>query len=259
MAMKNTFYILLLILWSCSTDDQKTDQKSENPVYLDSNGITVKAHEWAAVGSIGTINSIAYTVVDRPMLRSMIAREDNLSLAVTTKVTDMSELFAAERLFNQNIGNWDVSNVTTMLGMFRFVKNFNQDIGAWNVSNVTRMDQMFYGALSFNQDISNWDVGNVTSMYGLFWNTPFNQDIGDWNVSKVIDMYAMFSGNEFFNQDISSWNVSNVNRMSSMFYRTPFNQDLSDWNTDAVIVCTHFAKDATQWVLPKPKFPSCNP
>ena len=38
---------------------------------------------------------------------------------------------------------------------------FNQDIGNWNVSNVTNMWAMFSGASDFNQDIGNWDVSNV--------------------------------------------------------------------------------------------------
>ena len=40
---------------------------------------------------------------------------------------------------------------------------FNQDIGDWDVSNGTNFDSMFEGATSFNQDIGNWDVSNSTS------------------------------------------------------------------------------------------------
>ena len=34
---------------------------------------------------------------------------------------------------------WDVSSVTDMKGMFCVAKAFDQDIGNWNVSNVTTM------------------------------------------------------------------------------------------------------------------------
>jgi surface protein len=47
-------------------------------------------------------------------------------------------------------------------------KDFNEDIGDWDVSNVKDMSWMFRDAPSFNQDIGNWDTGKVTSMLGMF-------------------------------------------------------------------------------------------
>ena len=46
-------------------------------------------------------------------------------------------------LFNQDIGDWDVSNVANMSYMFAFTESFNQDIGNWDVGNVTDMKYMF--------------------------------------------------------------------------------------------------------------------
>ncbi len=48
-----------------------------------------------------------------------------------------------------------------MILWFDYAKAFNQDIGNWNVSNVTDMRSMFKGAKAFNQDLNSWDVSKV--------------------------------------------------------------------------------------------------
>ena len=45
---------------------------------------------------------------------------------------------------------------------------FNQDIGNWDVSNVTNMQAMFCRILISTNLIGNWDVSNVTNMAGMF-------------------------------------------------------------------------------------------
>ncbi|MDC0341522.1 BspA family leucine-rich repeat surface protein [Flavobacteriaceae bacterium] len=218
---------------------------SEEPcdvVYLADNGITIKAYECAEVGDTGVINGVTYTVVDEAMLRTMVANEEDVTKVVTTKVTNMSELFFIDfdtfSDFNQDISNWDVSNVADMSEMFLNASSFNQPIGDWDVSNVTNMARMFYAyysnSSSFNQDISNWDVSNVTDMSEMFLNaSSFNQPIGDWDVSNVTDMRAMFA-NTPFNQPIGNWDVSNVTDMGAMFRAESFNQPIGDWDVSNV-------------------------
>jgi len=83
-------------------------------------------------------------------------------------VKDMTAMFYAAHVFNQDISGWDVSSVTDMNGMFLGASTFNQDIGGWDVSSVTNMNQMFDSAKNFNQDIGRWNVSSVTSMKYMF-------------------------------------------------------------------------------------------
>ena len=248
--MKKIIYLFLTVLIvACSSDDSNNQDNNDGdnnqsscPIYLDSNGITIKACDDANVGDTGVVNGVTYTVVDEAMLRAMVANDEDVTKVVTTKVTDMQRMFYIEQ------------------------EDFNQDISSWDVSNVTNMFNMFTGATSFNQPIGDWDVNSVTNMEEMFVGTPFNQPIGNWDVSNVVNMRYMLAAGSidmsapYFNQDISSWDVSNVGVMQQMFYgNTAFNQNLSSWSVDGVVDCTLFSDGATSWTLPQPNFTNCNP
>ena len=70
-----------------------------------------------------------------------------------SKIEDMSKLFYHDALkdFNEDIGDWNVSNVKNMALMFREAQAFNQPIEKWDVSNVKYMKYMFLGAEAFKQ------------------------------------------------------------------------------------------------------------
>ena len=156
----------------------------------------------------------------------MIENDEDVTKAVTTKVTDMNNILGANK------------------------KDFNQDISSWDVSNVTNMNYAFDDAPYFNQDISNWDVSSVTAMYALFRSTTFNQDISNWDVSNVNNMGNMFTFATAFNQPIGDWDVSGAYSMKRMFWgATSFNQDLSSWSgsVDNVNNCEDFDRDTPQW------------
>ena len=238
-------------------------------VYLDDNGVTIKAYPCANIGDVGIVNGVEYTVVDNDMLYEIRGEFGQTITAdftrlCTTRVTNMDNLFLCSEEFNQPIGNWDVSNVTNMSFMFANecdqFHSFNQDISFWDVSNVTNMSGMFSMA-NFNQDISQWDVSNVTNMNSMFYRSDyFNQPLHNWDVSNVTDMSFMFYITLNFNQDISQWNVSNVTNMRYMFERnTSFNRDLSVWSVQNVMECDRFSYNTPQWTLPQPNFTNCNP
>jgi len=197
--------------------------------------------------------------ITRNELIDKINNNEDVTKVNTSCIKDMSSLFM-DSAFNQNIGQWDVSNVTNMNKMFYYAKEFNQDIGEWNVSKVTNMSEMFVSAVSFNQNINNWDVSHVedmsymfsstyefnqklenwdvskvTNMNNMFIYSAFNQSIGQWDVSNVITMKKMFSYTRAFNQNINNWDVSNVQSMEDMFlYSKKFNQPLNNWNVSHV-------------------------
>ena len=206
--MKKLLYLFLtLLIVACSSDDSNNDGDNNNqsscPIYLDSNGVTIKACDDANVGDTGVINGVTYTVVDEAMLRDMVANEEDVTKVVTSKVTEMNSMFASV-YFYQNIASWDVSNVTDMSSMFMFANLFNQPIGDWDTSSVTDMEYMFFQS-SFNQPIGNWDVSSVTDMEGMFFMaSDFNQDLSSWSVDGVIEC----SG---FSDNATSWTLPQPN------------------------------------------------
>ena len=155
------------------------------------------------------------------------AKYGHISNWDTSKVTTMKKLFFKVPLFNEPIGDWDVSNLTEMSYMFRndgmdIGSTFNQPIGNWNVSKVTTMEEMFCGTTSFNQDISSWNVISVNSMKAMFYGTTsFNQNIGKWDLCNVKNISFMFYGAIAFNQNLSNWDIKNISHHFSFSFKTP--------------------------------------
>ena len=218
-----------------------------NAVYLDDNGVTIKAYDFAVVGDVYELDGVSYKVVDNESLKSMVENNDDLTKVVTTKVTVVYQLFFNDTDFNQDIGSWDTSNIYDWTGMFYNASSFNQNISSWDTSNALDMRGMFNGASEFNQDIAGWDTSNVTKMNDMFKGAiSFNSDISLWNTAAVTDMGAMFASASAFNQDLSSWNTLAVIDMSYMFYgATAFNGNIGSWNTAAVTNMEGMFKGAT--------------
>ena len=141
----------------------------------------------------------------------------NMQNAFKDRTTFYSiKMFSNASLFNQPIGDWNVSSVSRFAGMFNRADAFNQEIRDWNTSSATHMDYMFYS--SFNKPIGNWDVSSVINFKGIFaGDTVFNQPIGNWDMSSTTNLTHMFMNNHSFNQQIGDWNVTSVTNMGWHF------------------------------------------
>ena len=137
----NHFKNILLYSFICSfvlftncgedSDDVAADADSDF-IYLDENGVTVKASENAVIGENYELNGVNYFVVDKELLFQMIADEEDVTKVITSRITDMVGIFLSANAFNQDISSWDVSNVIRMNSMFYSAKSFNQDISSWD-------------------------------------------------------------------------------------------------------------------------------
>ena len=251
--------------------DQNCDgTDSLSPVYLSSNGVTIKAHSWASFGDVGTVNGKEYVVINRETLISMVSQGMDYSAVCTSLISDMSEVFK-NRTKSSNISSWDTSIVTNMNSMFESsflgvnhemnlwdvskvvdmssmfsFSNFNGYIYAWDTSSVTDMNEMFLSVTEFNQSIANWNTSSVTDMSLMFYNAiSFNQNLSSWDTSNVTIMTQMFYNAQSFNQSIANWNTSSVTDMSLMFYNAiSFNQNLSSWDTSNVTIMTQMFYNA---------------
>jgi surface protein len=179
----------------------------------------------------------------------------NLTLNSVVDVLNLSGTVDLYGLFHgctslttiNKLNQWNLSNISKADYMFFGSELFNQNIGDWDVSSVTTMKAMFSTRgktiMIFNNgsdtSINSWDTSSVTDMSYMFKQSNFNQPIGNWNTSQVTNMRAMFLSNNLFNQPIirsgTSWNTSDVTDMSAMFYNAyDFNQDISNWITTNV-------------------------
>ena len=215
------------------TSDENEYEDSDTESYSNSRDHVADSHEYSH-------REDPVPVLDNEGLRKLIKkykkdREHKLHPIGTwdvSNVTDMKNLFANFKKFNEPLNGWDdkVSNVRNMEGMFSGCTNFNRPLNGWVVSNVRNMKGMFSGCTKFNRPLDDWDVSRVKNMEGMFRGCKkFNKSLDGWDdkVSNVKNMSYMFYNCEHFNQPLNNWNVSNVRNMSHMFYNcTTFNQSL---------------------------------
>ena len=83
--------------------------------------------------------------------------------------------------FNENIGDWDVSNVRNFEQAFHSVTFSRCEISKWNVHAEGSLTHMFWGAKNFNCDLNGWDVSKVNDFIQIFWNCPITiENTASW-------------------------------------------------------------------------------
>lgn len=150
-------------------------------VYLDSNGVTIKATSDTVVGEEYVLSGVSYIIVSTSSAaRTLISGGRDASTICTTKVTNL--LRGLKTVGNANVRNWDVSNVTNLYDCFYGNTTFNRDISYWDVRNVlyTRFTRVFYNASSFNQNLSGWCVSQVID----YTPVQFDQGATSWTLSN---------------------------------------------------------------------------
>jgi Mycoplasma protein of unknown function, DUF285 len=153
-----------------------------------------------------------------------------------SKISDFSDLFANQRKFKEDIGDWDLSNAVNTSGMFQAAFSFNHDLSRWQTNKVVDMSRMFDSAFEFNQPLGMWNTRQVTSMARMFRVAKkFNQDLSPWKIRKVRDTSYMFYRAHSFDRPLQ-WDTSNVVDMSFMFAFTRRFNDSSvvDWDVSKV-------------------------
>ena len=241
------FVILLLFIYlvapnsSCTNPfcDDFNRALDENPVYLDSNGVTVKAKEWAKVGYIGEIDGLRYEIVDLEGLKhyasfgQYLVTKDNkfrkdfiyedlregqfkgiigingqkhkkgdpLMFPCTSLITDMSGAFAMRNNLDTEIGLVTTTNLDAIVDIA---------IAGGSLKNIKgKINSVFIANtnLYLFDKMSTFDVSNVTNMKNLFWLRGLSEDErrGNW----IYDAGRNYS---LGYPDLSHWDISNVDQ-----------------------------------------------
>ena len=160
-----------------------------------------------------TINKACkYHPVTKEELKKLVSNGNTLLRNIdTSKITDMSELFAeSNRKSFSGIENWDVSKVTNMRALFAFCSSFNQDLSNWDVSEVEDLSCMFNGCKKFNQDLNSWKFQNLKYFENMFLESAqtLNNVVHSFSESQLLPLGLKLKCKEHFKLFIKRNRVS---------------------------------------------------
>ena len=162
----------------------------------------------------------------------------DLSSFDTSKVTDMDRMFAnSEAAEIKGLEKLNTSKVTDMGGMFGSSKVTSLDLSKFDTSKVTDMGYMFASSKSTEiKGLNKFNTSNVTYMVSMFDSSKATTlDLSNFDTSNVTDMDSMFSRSEVTTLDLSSFDTSKVTDMGDMFFESKVTTlDLSSFDTSKV-------------------------
>ena len=214
--------------------------------YRTSNHITLRAtHDSEATTYLYNWETY-YVVNDKAELQEKLDEWIDLWHIVTTKVTDMSELFQNNTTFNDEwIRTWDMVNVSNISNMFSWATSFNQDMShiilfwwmtnvyetnyrnnasAWSNSHNFRFNNIYYAdnkvTKKCSSTLADWTYKfNWVDHYVVSTKDQIKAYLWEWDISKapyivtskITDMSSLFY----------SWNwLGNCWSSRSRYWRT---------------------------------------
>lgn len=160
----------------------------------------------------------------------------------TSKIWDMSQMFArCSNLKSLDI-NMDTSNVTNMFGMFSHCDSLEEiNFLKFDTSKVNNMGDMFSGCRRLKHlDVSLFNTSNVTYIGHMFegCNSLETLNVSNFDTSRVSFMDFMFAAcYSLKTLNLSNFNTSNVKGMEAMFLdcKSLINLDISNFDFSKTI------------------------
>ena len=160
-----------------------------------------------------------------PVFYQSLTSIKGLELLDTSSVTTALGMFggcgyaSGENLILSNLTGWDTSKITDMSYMFASCSVAGLDLSRWDMSSCTNINGMFSGTTNlFSIDLSAWDTSSIEDMGSVFSSSSVTDvDLSNWDTSSAVDMSWMFANSKFAELDLSGWDTSAVTNMNYMF------------------------------------------
>ena len=161
----------------------------------------------------------------------------DLSAMNTSKVTDMSYMFAECKVPYLDLSDFDVSNVTTMSNMFYNCKS-EINIDGWDTSKLTNANYMFSSFTNGGKylDLSALDFSNVTKADNIFDGCNIDYvDIRNLNLNLAKLSSLPFKSVDGTVLDLSNYDITGLKKTYQLCYFCDCPTiDLTNWKTTEV-------------------------